>query len=81
MMIKKYQTLVVLGLQLLTKISEFESKIPVVSDLVKKTEYDAKILKNERKYFNSFDYKVLQSLKDYNSQQIRYLQSHKKILI
>ena len=59
MLIKKYQTLVVLCLQLLTKISEFENKIPVVSNLVKKTDYDTKILENERKYFNSSDYKVL----------------------
>ena len=34
-----------------TKISEYENKIPSVSSLVKKTDYDAEIKDIEGKYF------------------------------
>ena len=33
-----------------TKIGEIENKIPDITDLVKKTDYDAKISKAEGKY-------------------------------
>ena len=39
-----------------TQISEVENKIPSVSGLVKKTDYDAKIKDIEGKYFTSADY-------------------------
>ena len=47
-----------------TTISEVENKIPVVSDLVKKTDYDAKILEIEVKhittsYYNKFTSDIL----------------------
>ena len=39
-----------------TKIGEVEEKIPIVSGLVKKTNYDAKILDTEEKYFTTSGY-------------------------
>ena len=39
-----------------TKISEVKNKIPVVSNLVKKTDYDAEKLEIERKYITIYDY-------------------------
>ena len=39
-----------------TKISKVKNKIPVVSDLVKKTYYDAKISEIEGRYINTSDY-------------------------
>ena len=36
-----------------TKIGDVENKIPNVSDSVQKTDYDAKILNIEKKYFNT----------------------------
>ena len=38
------------------KISEVKNKIPVVSDLVKKTDYDTKILDIEGKYITTSFY-------------------------
>ena len=40
-----------------TKIGEVENKIPTVSDLVKKTDYNAEISDIETKYFTTSDYK------------------------
>ena len=37
------------------------SKMPIVSYLVKKTDYDAKILEIEGKYITNFDYKKITS--------------------
>ena len=39
-----------------TKIKEVENKIPLVIGLVKKTDYDTKVLDIENKYFNTSDY-------------------------
>ena len=39
-----------------TKIKEVENKMPVLSDLVKKTDYGAKISEIEGKYFTTSDY-------------------------
>ena len=39
-----------------TKIGEVENKIPDVSGLVRKTDYDAKIKDIERTYFSTVDY-------------------------
>ena len=42
-----------------TKISEVEKKIPSVSDLVKKTDYNAKIKDIEEIYFTIADHNKL----------------------
>ena len=57
----KYQRLIALVTTtvLNTEIGEVESKIPDVSGLVKKTDYDAKISDIEKKYFTTSDYKKL----------------------
>ena len=39
-----------------TKCGEIENKIPQVTDLRKKTDYDAKIIDIEKKYFTTADY-------------------------
>ena len=39
-----------------TKSNEVKDKIPVVSDLVKKTHYEAKLLKIEVRYIIDSDY-------------------------
>ena len=39
-----------------TKISDVDNKIPSVSGLVQKTDYDAKIKDIEGKYFTNVDY-------------------------
>ena len=39
-----------------TKIKEVENKMPVLSDLVKKTDYGAKKSEIEGKYFTTSDY-------------------------
>ena len=39
-----------------TKIKEVENKILIVSDLVKKTDYNAKMSDIKKKLFNTFDY-------------------------
>ena len=39
-----------------TKISEVENKIPNVTNLVKKNDYDAKLFGTEEKYFATADY-------------------------
>ena len=39
-----------------TQIREVKNKIPVVSDLVKKTDYDVKILEIEEIYITTSDY-------------------------
>ena len=39
-----------------TKIKEVENKMPALSDLVKKTDYGAKISEIEGKYFTTSDY-------------------------
>ena len=39
------------------KIGEVKNKIPTVSDLVKKTDYNAEISDIETKYFTTSDYK------------------------
>ena len=39
-----------------TKISKVKNKISVVSDLVKKTDYDAKIFEIEEKYITTSGY-------------------------
>ena len=39
-----------------TKIKEVENKIPLVIGLVKKTDYDTKVLDIENKCFNTSDY-------------------------
>ena len=53
-----------------TNISEVENRIPSVSGLVKKTEYDAKIKDIEGKYFTNADYNKFTSDKlDLNIKQ------------
>ena len=44
-----------------TQISEVENKIPSVSGLVNKTDYDAKIKDIEGKYFTTADYNKFKS--------------------
>ena len=39
-----------------TKCGEIENKIPQITDLRKKTDYDAKIIDIEKKYFTAADY-------------------------
>ena len=39
-----------------TNISAVKSKVPVASDLAKKTDYDTKILEIEGKYITTSDY-------------------------
>ena len=39
-----------------TKIKEVENKILIVSDLVKKTDYNAKMSDIKKKLFNTFNY-------------------------
>ena len=39
-----------------TKIGEVDNKIPDVSKLIKKADYDAKIKDTERKHFTTADY-------------------------
>ena len=39
-----------------TKIKEVENEMPVLSDLVKKTDYGAKISEIQEKYFITSDY-------------------------
>ena len=55
-----------------TKISEGEIKMPDVGGLVKKTEYDAKILDFEKKYFTAPDYnKFMSDILDRTIKQIK----------
>ena len=44
-----------------TKISETEHKIPYVTDLVKKKDYDANIKDIEKKHFTTVDYDTFTS--------------------
>ena len=44
-----------------TKTGEVKNKIPDLSDLIKKTNYDAKISEFEEKYFTASDYKKFMS--------------------
>ena len=39
-----------------TKIAKIKNKMPVASDLVKKTDYDTKVLEIQRKYITTSDY-------------------------
>ena len=44
---------------MIQKVGEVENKIPDLDCLVKKTIYDAKFSKIERKYFTNYDYNKL----------------------
>ena len=44
-----------------TKIKEFDNKIPGLGSLVKETDYEAKILEIERKYFTTSECKKFMS--------------------
>ena len=62
MLIKKYQkTLLVWQPQINTKINEGKNKIPVVGDIVKKTDYDAIMLEIEGRCTTNSGYNKLKS--------------------
>ena len=56
MLIKKFLNGLVTTSVLNKRIGEVESKIPDISGLVKKTDYNAKISDIETKYFTNSDY-------------------------
>ena len=51
----------IIGLAITAVLTAVENKIPSVSDLVKKTDYDAKAKDIEEKYFNTSNYNKLTS--------------------
>ena len=54
----------IIDLSTTAALTAVENKIPKVSTLVKKTDYDGKLSDNESKYFTTSDYKFIPDILD-----------------